>query len=139
MPPDDIGLDDTSVTGIVHRGTHGILLCAGDVIDLRETKVQRIYTIWEDLRPNRISEACSLKGLIPVLDPLLHIGPPLRRCIPIDVEDDRMSRWYQLTCKVCSRVARGEVPAGDHLLADDVISLVGVEGAGHGEVADPRT
>ena len=99
MPPNDIGFDNLSRTGIDHRRSHGIRLLRGRIGNHRITRIVdiEIRIIGRSiLRYNRIFKTGSFKSFLPIKNTGFNLLPPLSGSCRVDIKYNRFGRFYQL-------------------------------------------
>ena len=99
MPPNDIGFDNLSRTGVDHRRSHGIRLLRGRISNHRITRIVdiEIRIIGRSiLRYNRIFKTGSFKSFLPIKNTGFNLLPPLSGSCRVDIKYNRFGRFYQL-------------------------------------------
>lgn len=114
MPPNDIGFDNLSRTGVDHRRSHGIRLLRGRISNHRITRIVdiEIRIIGRSiLRYNRIFKTGSFKSFLPIKNTGFNLLPPLSRSCRVDIKYNRFGRFYQLAPVCISLYPPVSVPA----------------------------
>ena len=100
MIPTDVTFNDFTGARVVHIGTIGIGNGRSKIANHRETCIFKAHvgTIFRPfLGDNRIFETCLFKGFLPIFHTKDEIFHPLFGGCRVDVVDDGLFRFYQLT------------------------------------------